>query len=139
MDNFVTLFNDIYLKFMDKYYQDTLDSAGDFKLTEREMFYLDVIYKAKKITLSDFAIQSKITKPAATQIINKFIKYNYVIKTPSSLDKRVCYIELTKDTEKHLSQSYEKLNSLYKECLSFLSEEEVTKLNDILLKINQNL
>lgn len=139
MDNFVSLFNEIYIKFMDKYYQGVSDSTKGFKLTEREEFYLDIIYKNKKITLSDFAAQSKITKPAATQIVNKFIKDNYVIKTTSSLDKRVCYIELSEDTEKYLINSYEKLNNLYNECLSFLSKEEIDNLNDILLKINRNL
>ena len=72
MENFIFVFNEIYNKFMDKYY-DSSDILNYYNLTEKEFQYLDIIYNSQQITLSDFAIKSKVSKPGATQIINKFI------------------------------------------------------------------
>lgn len=136
MNNFVSMFNDIYNKFMDNFHQCNIKENN---ITSSEENYLDIIYELKKITLTKFAEIAKVTKPAATQIINKYIKKGYVKKTISDSDKRVCYIELTEQVKKYFVESYEKLNKFYKDCLSFLTEEEMNQLNHILLKINDNL
>lgn len=90
MKNFIFVFNEIYNNFMDKYY-DSSDILNYYDLTEKEFQYLDIIYNSEQITLSDFASKSKVSKPGATQIINKFIKSEYVVKTLSKTDKRVYY------------------------------------------------
>lgn len=138
MENFIFVFNEIYNKFMDKYY-DSSDILNYYNLTEKEFQYLDIIYNSKRITLSDFAIKSKVSKPGATQIINKFIKEKYVIKTLSNSDKRVYYIELSEDMKIYFEGSYKTLNQLYNKCLSSLSKEELKSLNAILVKINSTL
>jgi len=48
------------------------------------------------------------------------------------------YIELTKNLQKYYKASQKSLNKMYKDCLSFLSDEEFNQLNNILLKINKN-
>lgn len=138
MNNFVSLFSDIHNKFMDSFYKSENKQKGN-KITNSEGQYLDIIYSLKKITLTKFAEIANVTKPAATQIINKFINKGYVIKSVSEKDKRVCYIELTEQLKKTLKESYQKLNDIYNDCLSFLSEEEFEQLNHLLLKINDNL
>lgn len=138
MNNFIFVFNEIYNKFMGKYY-DSSEILSYHDLTEKELKYLDIIYNSEKLTLSDFAIKSKISKPGATQIINKFIKEKYVVKTVSTIDKRVYYIELSEDMKVYFEESYKTLNKLYDECLSSLSDEEIKNLNNILIKINKNL
>lgn len=137
MNNFVSLFNDIYNKFMDNFKNENVKKKSD--ITDSENHYLDIIYSLKKMTLTKFAELAKITKPAATQIINKYIDKGYVTKTVSKDDKRVYYIEVTEQVKKYLNDSYQKLNKVYNDCLSFLSEEEMMQLNHILLKINDNL
>ena len=79
MKNFIFVFNEIYNNFMDKYY-DSSDILNYYDLTEKEFQYLDIIYNSEQITLSDFASKSKVSKSGATQIINKFIKSEYVVK-----------------------------------------------------------
>lgn len=138
MNNFIFVFNEIYNKFMDKYYHSS-EILNYHDLTEKELKYLDIIYNSEQLTLSDFAIKSKISKPGATQIINKFIKEKYVVKTVSTIDKRVYYIELSEDMKVYFEESYKTLNKLYDECLSSLSDEEIKNLNNILIKINKNL
>ena len=134
MDNFVSLFEDIHKKFMDNY-----NKKKKNDITNAENHYLNIIYTIKNITLTKFAEVANVTKPAATQIINKFVQKGYVIKKVSNNDKRVCYIELTEKIKKYLTESYNKLNQMYNDCLSFLSEEEFEQFNNLLLKINDNL
>lgn len=139
MNNFISIFNEIYVKFMGKYYNSSRILKENKDITEKEEYYLDIIYKVKKITLTDFATKCKITKPAATQIANKFIDKKYIVKTTCTHDKRVSYLELTEDMKIYFQNSYKKLDELYNECLSFLSKEEIEILNKILIKINRNL
>ena len=136
MNNFVSMFDDIYNKFMDNFYKKNEKKSN---ITNNEDYYLNIIYSLKKITLTKFAEIAQITKPAATQIINKYIDKGYVTKKVSENDKRVYYIELTEKIKKHCTETYQKLNKMYKDCLSFLSEEEISQFNNILLKINENL
>lgn len=137
MNNFVSLFNDIYNKFMEIFREK--EPKKENNITEAEENYLDIIYSFPKTTLTKFAELAKITKPAATQIINKFIDKGYVTKSISEKDKRVCYIEVTEQVKKYFNESCKVLDKMYNDCLSFLTEEEMIQLSNILLKINENL
>jgi len=138
MNNFISLFEDIHEKFMDNFNKiNKLKSEKNISNSEEN--YLNIIFNLKKITLSKFAEQAKITKPAATQIINKYIDKGYVTKKVSNDDKRVCYIELTENLKKYFEDSYKKLNKFYNDCLDFLTEDEFEQLNSLLLKIDNNL
>jgi len=138
MKNFISLFEDIHNKFMENFNKNNkLDKKNN--ITSTENYYLSIINSLKDITLSKFAELAKITKPAATQIINKYVDKGYVIKKISDDDKRVCYIELSEQIKKYLADSCNKLNKMYNECLSFLTEEEFEQFNNLLLKINDNL
>lgn len=137
MNNFISLFEDIHEKFMNNFKQK--DNTKNSKITNSEDKYLGIIFNLNKLTLSKFAEKAKITKPAATQIINKYIAKGYVTKKVSENDKRVCYIELTEQLKKYFDDSYKKLNKFYKECLDFLTEDELEQLNSLLLKIDNNL
>lgn len=137
MNNLVSLFENIHNKFMDNFYKSS--NFNNENLTNNEGRYLNIIFNLKKLTLTKFAEKAKITKPAATQIINKYIDKGYVIKKVSKEDKRVCYIELTEQLKKCFNDGYKKFNKVYNEYLSFLTEEELNQLNTILLKINDNL
>ena len=138
MNNFISLFEDIHNKFIDNFRKSN-NLQKEKNITNSEDHYLNIIYSLKKLTLTKFAENANITKPAATQIINKYIDKGYVTKKVSDEDKRVCYIELTEQLKKYFNESYKKLNQVYEDCLSFLTTEEMNQLNHILLKINENL
>lgn len=138
MNNFVEVLNQISNKFSEKF-KKSKGIVKDIKVTNNDDRYLNIIYTLKKVTLSRFAELAKVTKPGATQIINKFVKQGYVTKTVSKEDKRVCYIELTEQIKNNIDNSYQKLNKIYKDCLSFLTDEELNEFNHILLKIHKNL
>lgn len=136
MNNFVSIFENIHNKFIDNFNK---TNKNKVKITDIDNHYLEIIFRFKKITLSKFAEIAKVTKPGATQIINKFINKGYVTKSVCEKDKRVCYIELTENIKKYLSETYKKLNNMYNECLSFLTKEEIEQFSHLLLKINDNL
>lgn len=138
MSNFISLFENIHDKFIDNFNKNNSMKSKE-KITNNENRYLEIIFNFRKMTLSKFAEKAKITKPAATQIINKYIDKGYVTKKVSEKDKRVCYIELTEQLKKYFDESYNKLNKFYKECLNFLTEDEMNELNSLLLKIDNNL
>lgn len=138
MSNFISLFENIHDKFIDNFNKNNSMKCKE-KITNNENRYLEIIFNFRKMTLSKFAEKAKITKPAATQIINKYIDKGYVTKKVSEKDKRVCYIELTEQLKKYFDESYNKLNKFYKECLDFLTEDEIKQLNSLLLKIDNNL
>ena len=138
MNNFISLIDSIHDKFEDIVkYNNSLNKENN--ITYNEENYLNIIFNLKKITISKFAEIAKITKPAATQIINKYIDKGYVIKQVSNKDKRVCYIEVTDKIKKYFNETYSKLNSIYNECFSVLTKEELDSLKSILLKLNNNL
>lgn len=138
MSNFISLFENIHDKFIDNFNKNNSMKSKE-KITNNENRYLEIIFNFRKMTLSKFAEKAKITKPAATQIINKYIDKGYVTKKVSEKDKRVCYIELTEQLKKYFDESYNNLNKFYKECLNFLTEDEMNELNSLLLKIDNNL
>jgi len=136
MNNFLSLFNDIHNKIIDSFNKNISKIES---VTKDEKKYLNIIYNLKKTTLTKFAELAEVSKPAATQIVNKFIDRGLVTKTVSLEDRRICYIELTEQIKKHFVENYKKLNKMCKECLSFLSEEEFEQFSNLLLKINENL
>lgn len=136
MNNFISLMENIHDKFVDNFNKGI---SYNIKITNVENHYLNIIFNFKKITLSKFAEIAKITKPAATQIINKFINKGYVTKSICEKDKRVCYIELTNQIKNQLNETYKKINNMYNEFLSFLTKEEIEQFSYLLLKINDNL
>lgn len=136
MNNFMSLFSDLNNKFIDNFNKNMNELTN---VSKEEKNYLNIIYNLKKTTLTKFAELAEVTKPAATQIVNKFINKGYVTKNTSEDDKRVCYIELTEDIKRYFIECYKKLNKMYNDCLSFLTEEEFEQFNNLLLKINDNL
>ena len=138
MENFISILNQTCTDIKEKF-QNNKGILKNKRLSNNDDHYLDILYNLKKVTLTKFAEIAKVTKPGATQIINKFVKEGYVTKTVSNEDKRVCYIELTEQIQNNLEKSYQKINEFYQDCLSFLSEEELNEFYHILLKIHNNL
>ncbi|MBS7576481.1 MULTISPECIES: MarR family transcriptional regulator [unclassified Enterococcus] len=139
MENSVSIFNRIYDKFMKKYYEANHFLATQQVLSTKDEYYLDLIYTMTEPTASKFAKKAQISKPAATQIMTKFIEQGYVIKTPSSHDKRVSNLTLSNEMKAYFAESYQLMERLYNQSLAFLTDEEKQQLEQILRKIDGNL
>lgn len=139
MENSVSIFNRIYDKFMTKYYEENHLLVAQYNLSARDEYYLDLIYTMSEPTASKFAKKAQISKPAATQIMTKFIELGYVIKTPSKEDKRVSDLRLSSEMKAYFAASYQLMAELYDQSLTFLTDIEKQQLDQILRKIDRNL
>jgi DNA-binding MarR family transcriptional regulator len=57
-------------------------------MTEGEYKYINIIYQNPNIKPSEFSKTAKISKPAATKIIQKFIRRNYIQKKKEDPEDR---------------------------------------------------
>lgn len=69
------------------------------ELTGRQFQYLKEIYKNEKISPSSLARAFNLSKPTITEIINKFLDAELIVKENCIDDKRKYYIRLTKRGE----------------------------------------
>ncbi len=136
MNNLVIVLSNIYQKLVNL---PKNIAIANKKISESEVNYLNIIYKKESINLTKFAKEAKITKPAATQLVNKYIEKGYVIKKVSSVDKRVCYLELTENIKKIFEENYKKLNEFWNSCLDVLTKEEFEELKKLLMKLDENI
>lgn len=139
MENYIDLFNEIYNKFMEKYYKSNTFKEYFSNLSYRDIQYLEVIHKYKNITISELAYNLEITKSAVTQNINKLIKNGYVNKTQSESDKRNYNLTLTENVNEYFFKNDKVLNELYNDSLSGISSNEKKQLLKILEKINKSI
>ena len=71
------------------------DRLGMSELQLSQLHYLKIIDRTVDMTFGKFAEILKVTKPSVTEIVNKLIKLDVVVKTQCTRDKRIFYIKLT--------------------------------------------
>lgn len=71
------------------------DRLGMSDLQLNQLHYLKIIDRTVDMTFGKFAEILKVTKPSVTEIVNKLIKLDVVVKTQCTRDKRIFYIKLT--------------------------------------------
>lgn len=108
-------------------------------ITPNEEFYLDILYRHKDITLSEFARLAKVTKPGATHIVGKFEKLGAVYKNHSTSDKRVYYLELNEKLLTYYQKSYQIFDDIFQKLESKLQPEEVLLLLKLFGKMEESL
>jgi DNA-binding MarR family transcriptional regulator len=68
---------------------------GFSQLTINQLHYIDAIHDLGEPTLTALAARLNFTKASVTTGINKLVGLGYVVKTPSSQDRRVVHLSLT--------------------------------------------
>ena len=138
MINLFELVEEINKKFLEKYYEISEGIEERLELSERDFYYLRIIFEAQKINLTEFSKISKVSKPAGTRIINKYLKKGYVIKEVSEEDKRFSYIQLSDELKNYLEKDQQIANRVYESFLSVLNKNERELLEKLLVKIKSN-
>jgi DNA-binding MarR family transcriptional regulator len=119
-----------------KTYQNQVDDGtGISKLTISQFQYINAINELQNSTITAIAEQLNITKASVTNGINKLVKMGYVLKTPSTEDKRVVHVTLTESSRKLVKAKSETLKGYGEFIHSALSEEETEQLKIILEKL----
>lgn len=91
------------------------------QLTENDFNYLFIFPDSGTITISKLSDALGVSKPAATQAVNKFVKLDYVKKIQSTTDKRYFELQLS---EKYLDIDIKVQNKLLGEFYDKLDEEK---------------
>jgi DNA-binding MarR family transcriptional regulator len=98
------------------------------KLTVHQFQYIDAIYELGEPTITEISDKVNITKASVTTGINIIINLGYVIKTQSSVDRRVFHVSLTGLGGQLIKAKYQAL----KEYGAFISVDLVKTKQDIL-------
>ena len=138
MINLFELVEEIDKKFLEKYYEIFESMEEKVELSKRDFHYLWIIFEAQKINLTEFSKRSKVSKPAVTKIINKYLQKGYVIKEVSEEDKRFSYIQLLDEMKIFLEKNQQIANSIYESFLNVLDKNEREQLEKLLVKIKSN-
>jgi complete genome len=132
------LVEEINKKFLERYYEISEGIEERLELSERDFYYLRIILEAQKMNLTEFSKISKVSKPAGTKIINKYLKKGYVIKEVSEEDKRFSYIQLSDELKNYLEKDQQIANRIYESFLGVLNKNEREMLEKLLVKIKSN-
>jgi len=138
MINLFELVEEINKKFLEKYYEISEGIEERLELSERDFYYLRIIFEARKMNLTEFSKISKVSKPAGTKIINKYLKKGYIIKEVSEEDKRFSHIQLSDELKNYLEKDQQIANRVYESFLSVLNKNERELLEKLLVKIKSN-
>ena len=65
------------------------------EMTVKQINYLKIIDRNDKMTISQLAEQTKITKPSVTNLISRLTDFECVYKEKCTHDRRVSYVRLT--------------------------------------------
>jgi len=111
------------------------DSAGMANLTIHQFQYLDAIHSLGKPTITEIAEQLKITKASVTAGVNKLADMGYLVKTRSSVDKRVFHVSLTEASQR-LARAKDQTVKEYGDFItSALSADEARQFQATLAKL----
>lgn len=91
------LMEDMSMLIEKKMDENAMDAAFENlgNLTVSQLDYLGVVRDGEKVTSSDIANALGYANSSVTVMIKRLIKMGLLIKSPSSEDKRISYIELT--------------------------------------------
>ncbi len=136
---------------MNQIYNEAIDSIGMFcrlhmkmknelPIRSSEMGVLIFISKSKKevtpLAISEFF---RITKPSVTTMTSSLIKQRYLLKVPSSKDKRSYHLELTEKAHALIAQTSRDYFKIIDTLENEMGENDFQKLIELINKANSIL
>jgi len=104
-------------------------------LTSKQIEYLKKFDKRENVTISQLAMELGLSKPTVTEMVKKFIRLDCIQKEQCSHDARVYYLFLT-EKGKRIARLEQIANDHFIQRVgSCLSEEDISLLIEILLKV----
>ncbi|TKG97020.1 MarR family transcriptional regulator [Puteibacter caeruleilacunae] len=105
------------------------------EMTINQIGYLKIIDRNDKMTFTELAEKTNITKPSVTNLITKLIDFGCVYKERCSNDKRVSYIKLTEKGTNIARHENTAVKNLIDRMMKSLSNEEIDQLIKIFNKV----
>lgn len=126
------------MKCIDIYIGSRLGELG-FSLTRQQMVTMKVLFHEGPLPQNDLAFITERDKTSLTRLIDGMEKKNLVARIPSTEDKRVNLVHLTKNGEKVLNESMPLLLEIVNEIQQNVTEEEKKTIIEVMKKIQGNI
>ncbi len=110
-------------------------SSGSANLTISQYQYINTVHTLGQPSISEIAAYLGITKASVTAGINRLERLGYVVKTQSTVDRRVFHISLTEASQKLVKAKYQALKEYGAFIRGALCEEEAEQFEAILRKL----
>lgn len=121
--------------FEDRIFEE-LKSSG---LTAKQIDYIETIGKLENPTMSELAIELKLSKPSITAIIDKLAREGYIQRLHSDQDRRSYHVHLT-DKGKSFSKLHDATHARIADVfMKSLSKKELSDLIALLNKVVKKL
>lgn len=111
------------------------DSPGLTRLTINQLQYIDAIYELDEPTITELARRLNITKASVTAGIDKLARLGFVVKTQSSVDKRVFHVRLSDAGVRLIDAKYQALKEYGTFIRSALGEVEAQQFEQTLTRL----
>lgn len=105
---------------------DIKDTGFDFN----EFTVLEVVYHKKCITVAEIKDKVLVANSSLTYILDKLENKSLIVRKRSEEDKRIIYVELTKEGMLESNKIFPKHYEVLKEIYSVLTEEDKTFIAD---------
>ncbi|MEA5060203.1 MAG: MarR family winged helix-turn-helix transcriptional regulator [Candidatus Pelethousia sp.] len=134
-------FAEVYSKFKLHFYQKVFSRFQDREasLTTVESFCMEIIQALHGPTVNEFASFVQISPPNAAYKVNSLIQKGYLRKVRSKDDRREYYLRVTQKYFDYYNISYSYLSMVMERIKQRFTEEDVTKLEQMLQIISAEL
>lgn len=97
-----------------------------------------LISKYPLMTIGDLAHELRVTRGAATQIIDGLEQGGFVIRQIDELDRRIVRLGLSETSSQQLEAFHQRMGDCFMQMLGSLNDEELAQLDIILNKVISN-
>lgn len=111
------------------------EELKDEPVKGKEVIYLLILSSYDGLTLKELTSLSNFDKAYTTNAIKKLCNLGYVFCDRKADGSRKFSVYLTSDGKKYVDEINEKASRIRKEIFSFLTEEELSTMNQIAIKI----
>ncbi|MCC4772104.1 MarR family transcriptional regulator [Methanosarcina sp. DH2] len=109
--------------------------CGVSDITVKQIGYLKVIDEHGEVTFSRLAKITRNSKPTITEMVNRFVRMEYVYREKSSEDGRIFYIRLTEKGQRLARAEESALLRVIEKMADSLDEKEIETLIKLLEKV----
>lgn len=126
------------MKSIDHFISTRLSESG-INLTRQQVVLMKTLYQGGPLPQNDLAFLTDRDKTSLTRLLNGMEKKNLVARIPSSEDKRVNLVHLTKNGEKVLNETAPTLLDIIRELEDGVSAEEKACVIKVMKQIRENI
>ncbi len=134
-------FFNVYTKFKLHFYQEIFQrfQSREASLTTVETFCVETIQALGSPTVNEFATFMRISPPNAAYKVNSLVKKGYIRKVQSSQDRREYHLEVTQKYIDYYNISTNYIVEVMDRIAQRFTQEECTKLEEMLTVVSQEL